>query len=676
MNEPAAAPKRADGRLLALLILAAFALRLYRLDAQSLWYDEGVTVNVAQRSLADLTLWTANDIQPPLYYYIIAGWGRLAGWSEWSLRFPSAFFGILLAPLTAILGWRLAPYSKTAYFAALFAAAHPLLVYYSQEARMYTLLTALGVAAGYCLVKAMDAWRPWRQWLAFIGIATAALYTHYFAFFLLLALGCAVWLEQVFHPRFALKTTGTTLKPLRSYLLASLVALVLYTPWLGALWRRALVDASYWQGEFKLGEGVRNIALSFVAGETAPAIQPVWLLILVGLVTLAALLLLLGMRPREHAVRLFSYALPWLIVPVAGLLLLAFYAPKFNPRYVMLALPGLLLLWSGGLAAGWQRWWPTKQIDDKPQTRRWTGLRISPQFFISTLLTAFLLGVFMIANFHWFHDRAHTKDDWRQLTAFVRLQLEPQETVVLVSGHAWPVWHYYAPDIPVTRLPAIDVLDVNSVLTFGNTAGPLRTVFTESAGVTGAWLVGWQDEVVDPTAIVPVQLELGGREKGQSAAFWGLKLRRFSQIRPQRIVSAPPISHPLDESFGGHLRLHGYHVMENGDLLLFWQRQIETARLAPDYQITGETYSGTGALLARLPDQRPSAYEYAVTRWREDEVVMGRIPWQEWLGPAQVVGTYTVQLRVYTVQDGRVTPLSTTSGQPYVLLPIAIQEFD
>ncbi|HMN26835.1 MAG TPA: hypothetical protein PKE45_01680, partial [Caldilineaceae bacterium] len=69
-------------------------LRLYRLDAQSLWYDEAVTANLAQRPLAELTRWTANDIQPPLYYYLVAGWGRLTGWSEWSLRWPSVFFGV------------------------------------------------------------------------------------------------------------------------------------------------------------------------------------------------------------------------------------------------------------------------------------------------------------------------------------------------------------------------------------------------------------------------------------------------------------------------------------------------------------------------------------------------------------------------------------------------------
>jgi hypothetical protein len=167
---------------------------------------------------------------------------------------------------------------------------------------MYTLLTVWGVAAGYCLVQVMPVQRnlvfdknqvsemtPWRSWLAYIALATAALYTHYFAFFLLVGLGCAILLDQISHAGHAPETTSALSNPMRNYLFANLAVLILYTPWLGVLWNRALVDASYWQGQFKIGEGVRNIALSFVAGETAPATYSVWLLLFAGLVTLAAL---------------------------------------------------------------------------------------------------------------------------------------------------------------------------------------------------------------------------------------------------------------------------------------------------------------------------------------------------------------------------------------------------
>ena len=139
--------------LLILLILAGFGLRVFLLDGQSFWYDEGVTATIAQRNLVELTRWTANDIQPPLYYYIVAGWGRIAGWSEWALRYPSAVFGVLAIPLLAVLALRLARLRAAALLAALLAALHPLLVYYGQEARMYTLLVLLGILAVYVLAR-------------------------------------------------------------------------------------------------------------------------------------------------------------------------------------------------------------------------------------------------------------------------------------------------------------------------------------------------------------------------------------------------------------------------------------------------------------------------------------------------------------------------------------------
>ncbi|MEZ4641122.1 MAG: glycosyltransferase family 39 protein [Caldilineaceae bacterium] len=133
-----------------LLTLLAFALRLTALDAQSLWYDEGVTAVVAQYDPATLIRWTAADIQPPLYYLVVSAWGQVAGWSEWSLRFVSAAFGVMLVPLMAALTYALTRRRSAALTAALITALHPLLLYYSQEARMYSMLVVLGVVAGYC----------------------------------------------------------------------------------------------------------------------------------------------------------------------------------------------------------------------------------------------------------------------------------------------------------------------------------------------------------------------------------------------------------------------------------------------------------------------------------------------------------------------------------------------
>jgi hypothetical protein len=679
------------GWLLACVLLA-MTLRLYRLDAQSLWYDEAVTANLAQRSLAALTQWTANDIQPPLYYYLVAGWGRLAGWSEWSLRWPSVFFGVLAVPLLAVLTQRLTGQQMVGWLAALLAACHPELVYYSQEARMYTLLVALGLLAAYAVV--CGAWQPGKPRLALLYVlaATAAVYTHYFAFFLLLALVLAAWLEHPFslaegappggakrsvqwsffsHSATRLDGPSFFRQPL---IFTNLIVLLLYLPWLGAMLNRLAIDRSYWLGEFKGGEALRSVAIRFTSGETMSEVFGDWLLIPYGLITLVALVRLLALARSggdevAPARRTLLYSLLWLIAPVIGILTLAWFAPKFNPRYGLVALPGLLLLWSAGLA------WPVAgraaQFMDQaaPRQRSWRSVP-------AVLAVLALVAGALWSNANWFYARAYSKDDWRGLAEFLRPRIASYENVVLVSGHAWPVWHYYAPDIPVVRLPAIDVLDVDAVLTFGNTAQPLRSAFTETTGITGTWLIAWQDEVVDPSGIVPVQLELGGREKGQTARFWGLTVRRFSRLRAHRFVDAPPITQPLDINFAGQLALVGYHLMENGDLLLFWRRLADGPALAQDFRIAGETLATDGTEIARLADRRPSAYTYPVDRWGAEEVVMGHIPATDWLGPEPTPGTYLLHLTVYKLQNEQPVILTTPDGAATIELPITVKQFD
>ena len=134
---------------LALLLVLALALRLYRLDGQSLWNDEGTSVALAARDLATITRNAAHDIHPPLYYYALHFWVKLWGNSEVAVRSLSALYGALTVLIVYGLARRLYGW-RVAIVAGALAAISPLQVYYSQEARMYaqvTLLGALGISA-------------------------------------------------------------------------------------------------------------------------------------------------------------------------------------------------------------------------------------------------------------------------------------------------------------------------------------------------------------------------------------------------------------------------------------------------------------------------------------------------------------------------------------------------
>ncbi|MEZ4729454.1 MAG: glycosyltransferase family 39 protein [Caldilineaceae bacterium] len=616
------------------LILLAWGLRLHRLDAQSLWYDEGVTANLAQRTLVDLTQWTARDIQPPLYYYVVWGWGRVAGWSEWSLRFVSVWWGVSAVPLLAVLAYRLTQRHLVALLAALFTTVHPLLLYYSQEARMYTMLVTLGLGAGYLLLRLSEtASPPWRQWAIYALVATAAVYTHYFAFFLLLGLGLAFLLHH-----FVRQPFGVALRDRRlaGFLGTHLAILVVYLAWIGALFRQLTTDASYWQGQLKVWEALRTIALRFTQGETVAEQTAVPGLLLYAGITLLLLLILGGQVRRHDAARkMLLYALCWLAFPIGGVLGLAAFVPKFNARYVLLALPGVLLLWSAGLATLYPSApWPARKAP---------FLHLARQIG-SVLLLFLLLTGFQEANRNWFTDPAFTKAQWRELAAYLREHWEPDEAILLVSGHAWPVWAYYAPDLPAIRLPDLEILDVNAVLDFANTGAVLQAALQDKAGV---WLINWQDEVVDPNGVAARQLLSAATEQPVQAEFWQLRLRHFVDLTPAAIQTTPPIDVVLDANFGDQLRLQGYTVTPEGDLLLFWQLGSAPSAPLPDLHINLRTETAAGLLYADPADRRPADYNFPVMRWQPGQTVMGRISADAWAGAGALPGRYQIHLGVY-----------------------------
>ncbi len=655
---------------LVILTLCALGLRLYLLDKQSLWYDEGVTAEVAQRGLADLTRWTAGDIQPPLYYYVVAFWGRAAGWTEWSLRFPSVFFGVLLVPLLAAVTIALTRRRLAGLLAAALAAFHPLLLYYSQEARMYAMLTALGVLLGYLVIHGETVIRRRTlHWFAYVMVATAAVYTHYFAFFLLLALSLAYLVDQFFVlPRLTAPAapvdgdadlpSTVRREPLLGFVVANVTVLLLYLPWIAALVNRLSSDASYWEGEFKVWEALRHVAISLTSGETVLEAEATYLLWAYGALTLVSVIALLLRRSVQP--RTILYALLWLALPIAAVLLLASAVPKFNPRYVMIALPGLLVLWSAGLSALIRlRGWHWADIVGIPFMRL--------QSLAALLVIALLLAGFFYSGLNWFRNPAFTKAEWRELSRYVRGRITDaggpaDQLVVLVSGHAWPVWHYYAPDLPPLRLPELEILNVNAVLDVSTSAAPLAAAL---AGKSSVWLVQWQQDVVDPMNVAPLQLQLAGTEEELDVEFWQIKLHHYVDVRAGDILTAPVESAGEIVNFGNQIDLVTGQVAANGDLLLFWRLHRDRAGDIPDLAITGETFTGDGLPFQRLRDQRPVGYAYPVFRWRQDQVNLGHIAAADWAGPGALPGSYRIRLGVYET-TGDLTGLDVMGpeGQP------------
>ncbi len=148
---------RYTARLLPILILLiAAALRLHFLGHQSLWNDEGNSLRLAQRPVDALVQAAAEDIHPPGYYLVLKAWHTLTGDSEFALRALSAFAGLLTVACVYALGKRLFS-PGVGLIAAGLLAINSFNVYYSQEARMYAVLTLFAAASMLVLCAGQPA---------------------------------------------------------------------------------------------------------------------------------------------------------------------------------------------------------------------------------------------------------------------------------------------------------------------------------------------------------------------------------------------------------------------------------------------------------------------------------------------------------------------------------------
>jgi hypothetical protein len=226
----------------------------------------------------------------------------------------------------------------------------------------------------------------------------------------------------------------------------------------------------------------------------------------------------------------------------------------------------------------------------------------------------------------------------------VRAQVAPDEAVLLVSGHAAPAWDYYAPDIPAARLPDIDILDVDAVLGFNAGAQLERAL----AGKAGAWLVSWQDEVVDPAGFGPYYLDRAGAEQTAPQAFWHLGLRHW-RLRPDATFpAAASPAHVQSANFDHKLALLGWDDPRDDQLTVYW-RVLNT--LPQDYRVSVILEDAQGREVGRW-DGRPASYDYPTTRWQPGQEIFGRYPLP--LPADAAAGEYTATLAVYdeTNPDG------------------------
>lgn len=563
--------------ILLFCLLFGFALRLWSLDGKGLSYDEAATALMARATLAEIITfhWHAAFEHPPFWQLFMHTWSLSFGQSEFALRLPSVLAGTIALPLVWQLTKRTGLSSETALTAALLTATAPILVYYSQEARMYALVVALALAS--LLVTQRLALAPTVGELAlYLSLNWTMLGLHYYSVLLIGAEGLFLllwlrwqrqpWRHWLWHGSALLLTVAPLLAWMRfSPGFRDTATIVLNgagggqpPPWqfLDALWRDLTFAAIRWESS-----------------------DAVWGYLLLPLVVLGVGRLLWQPRRTLEQPTAASRQQGMLLllacgVPIAISLVVS---RSLATRYLLYIVPPLLVALAAGI--GWLG------------RRHWSlGIAAVVLALVPTTL----------ALPHYFGP--YQKSAYREMAAYLTAHRQPHEAILLEGPRQHLLAKYYLPTekkfltAPIVTLPAYWPLNAPPVVPEEMDDYLLQSL-RESHGI---WLSLTAEDEVDDGEFVPKFLTAVAFERDCQA--W-LDVRLCHFVSPQfvqPVIQQQPMalfdqSLLLQETAVGLWPARG----EEPAYLLATLTWLAQTKPALDYRVTLRLLDNAGAVISQ-----------------------------------------------------------------------------
>lgn len=311
------------------IVALAAVLVFFSIGEKGFWFDETLSVERASRAWSGL--WqdiTTSQANMSLYYVVLHWWMAL-GDSETVVRGLSACFAVVSVPMLFGLTSRLFG-PAAGVTASLLLALNSFFVTYAQEARGYSLALLLATAATWAFVRAIE--QPARRaWIVYVLLAAASLYAHFFCALVIAAHAASVaWLGRGRMPWRGLIAAGAAIGvaglPLLYFVLFRDVGQI---DWVT---QPRAADVYDWFARFA-GGGWMLATVAATAVATA----------------IAAVVRISPDDGGGFARWRTALVVCWFLVPPVLAIAASFVKPVFHPRYLIVALPALVMLVAVGL---------------------------------------------------------------------------------------------------------------------------------------------------------------------------------------------------------------------------------------------------------------------------------------------------------------------------------------
>lgn len=305
-----------------IILAIGLVLRLISLN-QSLWLDEATSALVSKMSIGDMfAKFLPGDFHPPLYYLILKYWVSIFGNSEIALRIPSVVFGLGTIYFAYLIAKKIFD-KNVGLTTAIILSTSGLAVYYSQEARMYSMAAFLVCAAMYYFLE--------KKWSIFAILIPLIAMTDYVSLFIL--------------PVFLI----VGYKDIKKVIYCFIPTLIIFFAWLPVFVKQiqagaAVAGSAWWNilGTVTV-KNIELIPVKFILGRISFDNK-----ILYGAIVFFTFIvfgyLLIKARQKTRAVWY------WLILPVLIGILVSFKVPSLTYFRFLFCLPALYILVAYGIS--------------------------------------------------------------------------------------------------------------------------------------------------------------------------------------------------------------------------------------------------------------------------------------------------------------------------------------
>lgn len=381
------------------IIFIGLLLRFYNLGKQSLWSDEAYSVMMA-RDLNKLWFEQIQDSNPPFYYSLLHFWMHICGKTEFALRLLSLIFGVFLIPLIFLVGSEISD-RYTGLYASLLVAISPIHIYYSQEVRMYSIMSFLSLLSFFLLYIGIIRKKS-IYWIAYTITTILCLYVHNYGIFLLIS---EIYFYIFYHPK------AKDILP--RFILSQIYIFVAYLPRLLILFKQITINMNPWISAPN-AQYLTSTFLHFCILSWRLPLTEHLRLILKIIIPLFAFIFLIG---SLTSLKRNIFLLFYIVIPLGLAFAISYKVPLYVPgRYDIMVFPAFCLIIAAGLK------------------------RIRITFLHYSILIIILLSTSVFLYHYYF---IYKKSNDRIVSEYIQMNMEKEDVLVMTELSITPFEYYW-----------------------------------------------------------------------------------------------------------------------------------------------------------------------------------------------------------------------------------------